>query len=140
MAQIGRENRKLQFDALARPISSQQRLYCETMSEIMETRTRVVRWPSQADLPGKLPENRMDILDQQLASALRDKEVRANPPGGIFVAPRRVVEQDFRGDCLLVDTFDQGSGCRNFIGTRNAAKLKALRGMNNRRRGGLRWE
>jgi hypothetical protein len=62
------------------------------MSEIVETRTRVVRWPSQADLPGKLPENRMDILDQQLASTLRDKEVRANLPGGIFAAPCRVIE------------------------------------------------
>jgi hypothetical protein len=29
-------------------------------------------------------------------------------------------------------------GWRNFIGTKNAAKLNALRGMNNRRRRGLR--
>jgi hypothetical protein len=29
-------------------------------------------------------------------------------------------------------------GCRNFIGTRNAAKLNALRGINNLRRRGLR--
>ena len=97
MAQIGGENRELEFNVLSGAVSPQKRRYREAMSEIMETRTRVVRWPSQTDLSRQLPENRMDILDQQLAPALRDKEVGAIPPGGIFVTQRRVVEMDSCG-------------------------------------------
>jgi hypothetical protein len=95
VSEVGRESWEPPFDVFASAIPLQERLNGEPMAEVVETRTGVVRRCPEADLSGKLPENRIDILKQQPTTTFSDEEIRAAPPVGMFVAARCIPEQDF---------------------------------------------
>jgi hypothetical protein len=67
------------------------------MAKIVKTGAGVVRRSPEADQSGQLPENPMNVLDQQAATVLGDEEIRAASPVGLFVPARRIPQQHLPG-------------------------------------------
>lgn len=95
--EIGGQRRKPPFDILAGPVPGQQRLHGEAMAKIVKTRAGVVRRSPETDPTGKLPEDPMNVLDQQAATVLGDEEIRAASPIGLVVPARRIPPQHLPG-------------------------------------------
>jgi hypothetical protein len=67
----------LLFDVLAVAIPVEQRPNGEAMPEVVHARPGMIAVASQPDFSGQAPEDTMDVLVQQAATALCDEEGRA---------------------------------------------------------------